>query len=725
MSPLHIVRRWPIPPLLLLVMVLWLSPALTRESGGFATLAGLFSDLFCVAWLVPLLLVLPRAMQLVVLLIWALAQLGGFMLLQSMSRLPVWQDLHFLLQGDFLANSLAESASIPLLPALWLGSGVLLSAACVFHLPAPRALDKRQWMALCAVLLVSMGLHRWASLQADDDENLYAQYNPLHWFFAGMVTDWLRGGTESAVGVLTQDVSGQPLLPARGQARNVLVVVMEGIPGLYLQPARNVIVPLQADAPVLMPRLSQWAKRGMVTPDFIVHHHQTIRGLYTLLCSDFDKLSNSTPKAFELQNAKTMADQCLPAQLARNGFSTHFLQGAGLAFMGKDKVMPAVGFQQVHGSEWFTGKPAVKFGWGVDDKTFFEGAVRYVKSLKKDSNKPWMLTLLTVGTHQPYAVPKSYAKRFSDRRDASVAYLDDAVGQFLDTLDKQGVLKDTLVIITSDESHGGDLADWVSSWGTNIVFAPDALPAVQSGQFSLLDTSLSVLDYFHLAPHPYTWGRSLFRTYNTPRQMVSNTAGRLRWLRNGVRHECTSLGECRVCTAKSLIGDAVCQDDAGDPYRSLARQAAWLDQSVTRLATLDTHTLRFAAGERLKIAKAWKNEWMDNLIGAQYLNFPANTSTHVSLRWRAIQAGDAGARLKLVLKESEKDVPDILPEIPALKAGEEAEYSFDFSNAAERRNFSFHLLAEAPMDIELIDFAITTSPGAVAPTGAASPATAP
>ena len=383
--------------------------------------------------------------------------------------------------------------------------------------------------------------------------------------------------------------------------------------------------------------------------------------------------------------------------------------------MSKDKVMPTVGFQHVHGSEWFTGKPAVKCGWGVDDKTFFEGAARYIKTLQQDTSKPWMLTLLTVGTHQPYAVPRAYANRFPDRRDASVAYLDDAVGKFLDTLDKQGVLRDTLVILTSDESHGADLADWVSSWGLNVVFAPEPLPAVHAGQFSLLDTGLSVLDYFRLAPHPYTWGRSVFRDYTTARQMVSNTAGRLRWWRDGVRRECTSLGECRVCTTPSLIGDAVCEADPSQPYDVLSRQAAWLDQSVSRLATVDMSTLRFANGERLKIARAWKNAWMDNLIGAQYLDFPANSSTHVSLRWRALQANDTGARLKLVLKESEKDVLDILPAVPALKMGEETEYSFDFSNVTARRNFSFHLLAETPMEIELLDFAITTTPGVAAP----------
>lgn len=67
-----------------------------------------------------------------------------------------------------------------------------------------------------------------------------------------------------------------------------------------------------------------------------------------------------------------------------------------------------------------------------------------------------MLTLLTVGTHQPYSAPFEYMERYDTPKQAAVAYLDDALGAFLDNLERQGVLKDTLVVVTSDESHGID-----------------------------------------------------------------------------------------------------------------------------------------------------------------------------------------------------------------------------------------------------------------------------
>ncbi|MCK8688287.1 LTA synthase family protein, partial [Pseudomonas umsongensis] len=190
-------------------------------------------------------------------------------------------------------------------------------------------------------------------------------------------------------------------------------------------------------------------------PDYVLHSHQTIRGLYAMLCGDYDKLDNGTPKGVEMLTQSERNQACLPAQLRKNGFATHYLQGAGLRFMAKDKIMPHIGFDATHGLEWFSNSNYLEFPWGKDDKAFFEGALEYVGQLKKQK-KPWMLTLLTVGTHQPYSAPEDYLERYDTPKQAAVGYLDDALGQFFSSLERQGILKDTLVVITSDESHGID-----------------------------------------------------------------------------------------------------------------------------------------------------------------------------------------------------------------------------------------------------------------------------
>ena len=93
--------------------------------------------------------------------------------------------------------------------------------------------------------------------------------------------------------------------------------------------------------------------------------------------------------------------------------------------------------------------------------------------------------------------------------------------------------------------------------------------------------------------------------------------------------------------------------------------------------------------------KKIKNEWTDNLIGAQYLDFPENSKVHVDIRLKAVSAQKDGIQMKLTLRQFEKEVTTIEhPPFPLLHAGEEGHIQFDFENPQARQAFSFHLVGE-------------------------------
>ncbi|MBF0106110.1 MAG: LTA synthase family protein [Deltaproteobacteria bacterium] len=687
---------------LFFTLLLGLLPSLVRLTLSQFTLAGLLSDIV-VGFVVTLAsLSLPRYLRPLVIFLWAAILTGSFSLLDAIARLPSWSDYTFITDNEFIVNSLTGGGYLFGLHLLLFGfSGGLLV------LPARVCLGWLKLGLAFALLLLVTLLHSLSINVARQGANLSAQYNPVHWLVVEAINYLRPTGVLSADTMVLQDLSGERLIDS-GKAKNVLLIILEGIPGLYLEQARKHF-DINASE-IQMPRLSKLAKNGMITPDFIVHGHQTIRGLYAILCADYNKLSWTTPKAYQLQNSPERAVQCLPAQLKKMGFATHYLQGAGLEFMSKDTIMPIMGFDKVYGREWFQKKKKGRKipGWGVDDRAFFKGTLQYIDEIKKEKS-PWFLTLLTVGTHQPYNPPADCLKRFSDRGHAAIACLDDSLDTFFKSLKKSGVLANTLVIVTSDESHGAALADWVSSWGLNIVFAPEGatLPKINKGTYGVIDTTVSILDYFGGEINPALSGRSLFRSYTKPREMVSYTAGRLRWLdKSGKRSECSDMGTSNLCTSKSLIGFADCQETNGASCGILAKKAAWLDQSISRF--LKTQTLRFiGSARRIKITP-WKDQWTDSLIGAQYLNFPAGSRTTVTLRWRAIKTEKQGARLKMFLKEREADSDAVAPDIPALKAGEESEFTFEIQNKKARSSFSFHLLSESTAEIEILDFVVTT-----------------
>jgi phosphoglycerol transferase MdoB-like AlkP superfamily enzyme len=409
---LHALRH-PHARLLSLIFLVLIVPVCLRAALGWSSPLGYVSDLAIGSALVVFLHRRPLWLALPVLLFWGLLAVATAELVSAVGRLPNPSDLHYLIDPQFVENSTGGGFAHPALAIALLVSLVLwlLTRFANRTQPVP-ALTRAVWCAPVVLFVAHWGMQNLWPTDADP----WRLYNLPHQLLATQVADmqmqaeeWLDDDVvedaPAMAGLTDLDLSGHKLLTAPGQARNVLIIALEGIPGAYIDANRQAIGSHYQEN--LMPNLSRWAERGMNTPDYVLHTHQTIRGLYAMLCGDYDKLNNGTPKGVEMLTQQERNQACLPAQLRKNGFATHYLQGAGLRFMAKDKIMPHIGFDATHGLEWFTNANYLEFPWGKDDKAFFEGALDYVGQLKKHK-QPWMLTLLTVGTHQPYSAPEDY-----------------------------------------------------------------------------------------------------------------------------------------------------------------------------------------------------------------------------------------------------------------------------------------------------------------------------
>ncbi|MGO3982780.1 LTA synthase family protein [Pseudomonas sp. SAS7] len=691
-------------------------PLGTRAMLGWSNPLGYLSDLALGSLLILLLHRRPWWLALPVLLAWAALWVASAELVSAVGRLPTSADLTYLVDPQFMENSTGGGLAHAWLP-LTMGAGLLVWLATAWRSRSQRSmpLPRTAW----AIPVVLFGAH-WGSQQlAPTDADQWRQYNLTHQLMsAGVgslertVEGWM-GHTQTftplaSSGLTQSDLNGQRLLAGPGSARNLLVITVEGIPGAYLRPNRQALHSRFDED--LMPKVSQWAERGMNTPDYVLHTHQTIRGLYAMLCGDYDKLANGTPKGVELLTQNERNQACLPAQMRQAGFTTHYLQGAGLRFMAKDRIMPHIGFDSVHGLEWFRNKNYLDFPWGKDDRAFFEGALDYVGQLQKQ-DKPWMLTLLTVGTHQPYSAPAEYLKRYDTPKQAAVAYLDDALGAFFDNLERQGVLKDTLVVVTSDESHGIDGVRLASSWGFNLTLAPEQaqLPRIKRGTYGHIDLATSVLDYFALPIPMALGGRSLYRDYDTGREMISYTNGMLRYHNGqGVFTECDFQQRCRRYASEGFIADQARYLGPGDSLlgQQIGALAGVLDQSL--LQTPLNLRYQFGGPSPIKLRKRIHDDWADNLIGAQYLEMPGGSHTRVRVKVRSLDPKRV-AYIQLKAKQLEQDVPLGLPAEVKVTADEPLVMEFSFDNPTERKAFSFHLLGYGGGKVEVSDFSVITA----------------
>lgn len=226
---------------------------------------------------------------------WALFQAGSQELLASMQRLPSWQDLHYLADPSFIKNSTQGlHLASPVLSGVLLVSA-LLSGFFTIRPPAKRFFFHRPdlgWRAPghsgTARPAFGGGQHR-RPLQPPALVRGRRHRHPFQTGRPGFADDGLASQPENPR-------SFRPsLLSGKGRAKNVLIITLEGIPGLYYPQIRQAMgVPA---GPFEMQELAQNTPDATLVPDFVTHSHQTIRGLYAMLCGDFSKFSYEMSKA--------------------------------------------------------------------------------------------------------------------------------------------------------------------------------------------------------------------------------------------------------------------------------------------------------------------------------------------------------------------------------------------------------------------------------------------
>lgn len=345
-----------------------------------------------------------------------------------------------------------------------------------------------------------------------------------------------------------------------GQDQNVLLIMVEGLSGAYL-PA---IADHHGFNPALsLPRLEQAlnATGFRLYSNMLTHQRQTDRGTYPLLCADYPRMRLMPSEMTEASNEGGELD-CLPQRLDQAGYRTAYLQAADLDFMAKDQFMPLAGFDRVIGNlgarKTVPEGNTEQSGWGASDRHFLRAALSEVESLDQRRQR-WFATLLNVGTHHPFvngARPADSAateqpRDRQDRRRQAFAAMERALVDFLAELDERGFLRDTTVIITSDESTGfvrqtGSAEPLDSNFGMlavrmadtaskRIEFRPEDQLTAQ------IDVPMTILDLTGARRGEEMIGRSLLNTDNGGRRrlIVGDTyKGRVHF----VRSDGTALG---------------------------------------------------------------------------------------------------------------------------------------------------------------------------------------
>lgn len=200
----------------------------------------------------------------------------------------------------------------------------------------------------------------------------------------------------------------------------------------------------------------------------------------------------------------------------RAGVYASFFHGAPKGTMYFDAIAAMAGFENYYPLESYPKKEDFDGHWGIYDEPFLQFAVTKIN----EQPAPFLSTIFTISSHQPYRIPPQYAGVFPRGRmpiHQSIGYVDYSLKRFFEEARKQPWYKNTLFIITGDHSQMSESENSETQVGRHqvplLLFHPSKdLSAMNTQRVTHHSDILpSILDFWGISNEPYLlFGRSVF-----------------------------------------------------------------------------------------------------------------------------------------------------------------------------------------------------------------------
>jgi len=153
---------------------------------------------------------------------------------------------------------------------------------------------------------------------------------------------------------------------------------------------------------------------------------------------------------FMLSNYSNNELLAFPKIARLNGYSTLFFHGASEGSMRFGATAMHLGFEQLFFKPSIQGKSAEMGSWGYHDRAVFRKMLRVFKETKG----PFLGTVFTLSSHEPYDLPSSHKARYPELPNEASAYryTDDCLKEFFQAAKKEQWFSNTIFIITGDHT---------------------------------------------------------------------------------------------------------------------------------------------------------------------------------------------------------------------------------------------------------------------------------
>ena len=272
------------------------------------------------------------------------------------------------------------------------------------------------------------------------------------------------------------------------------------------------------------PFLDSLSKHSLIFPNAFATSRKSIHGMPSVLAGVPSFETAYTSSYYSRQKLESMVS--ISNSL---GYDTSFLHGAKNGSMGFQGFANTLGYDNYYGRDEFNNDEEYDGFWGIWDEPFLQ----FSKSILDDKTEPFLATIFTITSHEPYIIPDKFKGMFDEGYlpiHKCVGYTDYSIRQFFKSIEKSSWFENTIFIFTSDHTNQSYYKYYQSTVNR---YATPLLIYKKNSDFKGVDNSLaSHLDIYPTVAeligykNPFrSWGRSLLSCKNEPSFTINYFGG--------------------------------------------------------------------------------------------------------------------------------------------------------------------------------------------------------
>ena len=263
------------------------------------------------------------------------------------------------------------------------------------------------------------------------------------------------------------------------------------------------------------PFIDSLAQHSMIYTNGYANGYKSIHGMSSVIAG-----IPSFKDAFTSSPYPKQKIESLVSVLKSEGYDTSFFHGApngSMGFLGFGNIL---GYDHYYGKNEYNNDADFDGVWGIWDEPFMQ----YFNKTISKKQQPFMATLFSVSSHEPYIVPDKYIGKFPKGDNPihqCIGYTDYALNQFFNAAKKEKWYQNTIFVLVADHDNLIFYDDYLKDQNFHTVpilfFSPNKkYVGVNKDWAQQIDIYPTLLDMMGYDKPFRSWGRSLISEKKVP-----------------------------------------------------------------------------------------------------------------------------------------------------------------------------------------------------------------